>query len=698
MERPHKTIKNIVFNRTMGRDLLINDIEANDKSKSVRRKIAFFVKPGLDSFLGDILQGLSSTFETRKIIVTQYKQIDEGMEWADLAWFEWCDELVIYGSKLELSKRKKVICRLHSYEAFTDYPLAVNWKKVDKLIFVSEQIREYVSEKLHLEQGKTIVIPNGINTGSFTFREREPGFHIAYVGYINYKKGPMLLLHTMKALYDKDQRYQLHIAGQFQDDRDALYYRHMIKEFGIEKNVFFEGWQDNLDAWLEDKNYILCTSILESQNMSVMQAMAKGIKPVIHNFVGAKSIYDGKYLWNTIEDAVHMVEEDAYRSTDYLDFIKDKYTIEKEIEELEKLLQGLELAMEGEGAFVRKKELPLVTIGITNYNGKQYLKQCVESFLNQTYSNLEIILVDDCSTDGSKEIIQEYEKAHDNIRGIYHETNSGGASKGINEIIKNAKGSYFQWIACDDYVQSDAIEEFVNYLEEEPEKDYVYSDFNIKNEEDEQIGAWEYINLEKAAIIQHIFNTGSGLIPMNCLYRKSFFETNQVSWIIYKENDFSADTLNSLHFLKYNWKYGKLNKALINYRIHSKNASHNLEKRMKASIALYDYIIQNFSEEVYLPQIEWKSAANREQLKMLCLAQFYYLQIQNHQSGSAIPEYLKITLTKEQIGMCCGCFAEEGIFYAKQGLLKGDLYQEELDQVKNSLEAFLNDIASASGI
>lgn len=52
-----------------------------------------------------------------------------------------------------------------------------------------------------------------------------------------------------------------------------------------------------------------------------------------------------------------------------------------------------------------------------------------------------------------------------------------------------------------------------------------------------------------------------------------------------------ADTLNTLHFIKHNWKYGKINKVLINYRIHNHNASHNLEKRINASLALYDYII-----------------------------------------------------------------------------------------------------------
>ena len=68
----------------------------------------FFVKQGLDSFLPDIIEGLSDEYETRKIIINELNQIDEGMKWADICWFEWCDELVIYGSQLELAKEKRI--------------------------------------------------------------------------------------------------------------------------------------------------------------------------------------------------------------------------------------------------------------------------------------------------------------------------------------------------------------------------------------------------------------------------------------------------------------------------------------------------------------------------------------------------------------------------------------------------------------
>lgn len=307
----------------------------------MKKRVAFFVRQGLDNFLTDIINGISGEYETRKIIVTNYNQIDAGMQWADICFFEWCDELIIYGSKLKLANEKKIICRLHSYEAFTGYPGDVNWLSVDKLIFVAEHIRNFTVQRFKLDANKTEVIPNGIDLSKFTFTHRKVGFNIAYVGYINYKKGPMLLLHAFKAIYDRDNRYKLYIAGIFQDYRDVLYFQQMIKEFSLENNVIYEGWQDDLDRWLEDKNYILCTSVLESQNMSVMQAMSKGIKPIVHNFVGAKTIYSKQYVWNTIQEACDMVFESKYNSKEYRDFIENNYSLDKEITKIKDILQDL---------------------------------------------------------------------------------------------------------------------------------------------------------------------------------------------------------------------------------------------------------------------------------------------------------------------------------------------------------------------
>lgn len=308
-----------------------------------RKKIVFFSK-GDDIFVNDIIEQLPVEYESKKITIRtheDFKLIDEWMNWADICWFEWCDSLVAYGSKLSIAKERRILCRLHSYEAFTGFPAQVNWNYVDRLVFVSNHIRDYVIENFRLNKKIARVIPNGVDPNKWTFEQRSPGFKVAYVGYINYKKGPMLLLHTFKAIYDKDDRYTFYIAGQYQDPRYLLYFKQMTKEMGLENHLFFEGWQENLDKWLEDKNYILCSSLLESQNMSVMQAMSKGIKPVIHNFAGASGIYPKKYLWNTIDEAVGLVTEEYYDSEEYREFIHSHYSFLNQQKKIKDMLNEL---------------------------------------------------------------------------------------------------------------------------------------------------------------------------------------------------------------------------------------------------------------------------------------------------------------------------------------------------------------------
>jgi glycosyltransferase involved in cell wall biosynthesis len=113
------------------------------------------------------------------------------------------------------------------------------------------------------------------------------------------------------------------------------------KGMGLENSIVFDGWQDDMNKWLEDKNYVISTSVLESQHLSIMEAMAKGIKPIIHNFVGAKQVYEKKYVWSTIGQAVNMVVSEDYCSEDYRWFVNDRYSFDKQMAGINKLIEAI---------------------------------------------------------------------------------------------------------------------------------------------------------------------------------------------------------------------------------------------------------------------------------------------------------------------------------------------------------------------
>ena len=113
---------------------------------------------------------------------------------------------------------------------------------------------------------------------------------------------------------------------------------------------------------------------------------------------------------------------------------------------------------------IKQNALSKVSIIIPIYNVEQYLPKCLESVINQTYKNLEIICVNDCSPDGSLKICQGYAQKDSRIKLINREQN-GGLSAARNSGLEVASGEYVYFIDSDDYIDSDYIEKMVQMIE-----------------------------------------------------------------------------------------------------------------------------------------------------------------------------------------------------------------------------------------
>lgn len=99
----------------------------------------------------------------------------------------------------------------------------------------------------------------------------------------------------------------------------------------------------------------------------------------------------------------------------------------------------------------------LVSVVVPAYNVEKFLPKCIDSLLGQTHNNLDIIIVDDGSTDKTGEIADEYAEKYDNIRCIHKE--NGGLSDTRNAGLKHAKGEYVVFFDSDDWVENNVIEE-----------------------------------------------------------------------------------------------------------------------------------------------------------------------------------------------------------------------------------------------
>lgn len=121
---------------------------------------------------------------------------------------------------------------------------------------------------------------------------------------------------------------------------------------------------------------------------------------------------------------------------------------------------------------------PLVSIVIPVYNGENYLEEAIHSALNQSYENIEIIVVNDGSTDNTENIALKYK---DKIK--YFKKENGGVSSALNLGIKNMTGEYFSWLSHDDLYYEDKIERQIIELEKHDYKYKVISGRGINIDE-----------------------------------------------------------------------------------------------------------------------------------------------------------------------------------------------------------------------
>lgn len=107
--------------------------------------------------------------------------------------------------------------------------------------------------------------------------------------------------------------------------------------------------------------------------------------------------------------------------------------------------------------------MPRISIGVPFHNVEEYLPQCLDSILRQTFTDFEVIMVDDGSTDGSFEICQKY-TAKDSRFKLIHQEN-GGVAKARNNCLRHMTGDFIAWVDSDDWIEDDYFERLIRTQE-----------------------------------------------------------------------------------------------------------------------------------------------------------------------------------------------------------------------------------------
>ena len=132
---------------------------------------------------------------------------------------------------------------------------------------------------------------------------------------------------------------------------------------------------------------------------------------------------------------------------------------------------------------------PTVSVIVPNYNHARYLPQRIDSILNQTYQDFELILLDDRSSDNSRKVIEGYAK-HEKVRVYFNEQNSGSPFRQWDKGINLARGKYI-WVAeSDDFAHETLLETLVPILEQQASVGTTYCQSHKVDSTGTVIGGW----------------------------------------------------------------------------------------------------------------------------------------------------------------------------------------------------------------
>jgi GT2 family glycosyltransferase len=131
---------------------------------------------------------------------------------------------------------------------------------------------------------------------------------------------------------------------------------------------------------------------------------------------------------------------------------------------------------------------PLVSIVLPTYNGVRYLRESIESCLNQSHRNLELLIVDDGSTADVRSVVSRFRDPR--LRYLRHEKNQGIAA-GLNTGFRNSRGQYLTWTSDDNWYAPEAIEVLLRFLQRYTSVDFVYSQSRVVDEHGDVTGLLE---------------------------------------------------------------------------------------------------------------------------------------------------------------------------------------------------------------
>lgn len=256
-----------------------------------------------------------------------------------------------------------------------------------------------------------------------------------------------------------------------------------------------------------------------------------------------------------------------------------------------------------------------VSIIIPVYNSSKYLKECLDSVLNQTLKEIEIIIINDGSTDSSEKTIKDYVKENTNIIFINNKKNKGiGYSRNIG--VSKSTGEYIGFVDSDDTIEPEMFEKYYNFAIKN-KLDIVTGYYYKKFDSTKEMFENSYFNISNLNEMPNLINL-LDYGPCNKIFKRELIIKNKIN---FEEKLKYEDMPFVLKALYHSSKVGHINKAYYNYRIHDSSETTTMDRRVFDMFKIMDIINNYYKDKKEMNnELEY---LNISQLTMYALQQKY---------------------------------------------------------------------------
>ena len=432
-----------------------------------------------------------------------------------VVWFDRLDPLLMEISHTKRTDNALAICRLRGTE-FLDLEIDnCRWEFFDRIVVSNPITADVLRDRFDRIDShcRIQVLPPAISLPEVDLQGKHKTKQLAYIGRITAAQNGQLLLQCLAAARQSHHDWKLFIIGDFENMSLRIYFEQMLKTMNLAGSIEFNPPGTDMASWCADKSFFVAPFCSSGQEAYVYQAMAFGLRPIVHGYFGAEQMFDAKNLFGTIREFCSLIGGNGYRPQDYRRYVAEKHDVHLLLPAFIDLL----------GDAVSGETLPKVSVLVPTFNRSILLSRLLTNLGNQTYANREVVVVDDCSTDDTEAVVRQLLPSRPDIVYYRNDVNQGNAAN-FSIAATKATGEYLLLCSDDDDLHDDALRQFVACARKK-NADHVYCDLAVVDGDGKLTTVWEYRDYySNHDLLKSLIDAGGNVIPEAFFVKKEFFD------------------------------------------------------------------------------------------------------------------------------------------------------------------------------